>query len=114
MYIGGKQRPIKVGVNQGIIYCELREITINDMYKDLNIIATNQGTGSEIRDLLYSVLKDGARVEKQEFDHTNYEVGDWLETITEEAMAEFMEALIGGLPKPKKGEDKKKVGQKKH
>lgn len=110
MNIGGKDRPIKIGLNQSIEYCELRGITITQMNEDYVKLQNGAGTGSEVRDLIWSALKDGARVAGEEFDHTNYDVGDWLEDLDPETMAEFFKEVADSMPKAdgEVKEDKKK------
>lgn len=107
MIIGGEDRPIKVGVNQTIIYCELRGVPINQIDKDVQKIAKGESSGAEIRDLLYSALKDGARAAKLDFPYTPEDIGDWMDSISSEDMQGFMGELIGAAPKGKK-ESKKK------
>lgn len=97
MKIGGKDRPIKFGLNQSILYCELRKINISEMNKDFSKIA-NGGTGSEIRDLVWSALKDGARYEKTDFKFTNLDVGDWFDSIEEGEMEKFLQELLDSMP----------------
>ncbi len=108
MKIGGKDRTIKCGLNQSFEYCELRKISISEMNADLSNIA--KGDGSQIRDLIWSALKDGARIENVEFEYTNYDIGDWLETIDDGEIEKFFKDYLKSLPKPK---NIKKNNQKK-
>lgn len=103
MKIGGKERPIKIGLNQSIEYCELRGISITQMNDDLARLAN--GSGSEMRDYLWSALKDGARVSKTDFSHSNLDVGDWLEDVSQEELSKFIGDITGSMPK---GTGKKK------
>ena len=109
MIIGGKERPIKIGLNQSIIYCELRGISITKMNDDFVKLANGSGTGAEVRDLIWSALKDGARKAKEPFEVDNFEVGDWLEEMEPEQMATFMNDLASSMPKVRAGKGKKKV-----
>ena len=109
MKIAGKEYPIKLGLNQSIEYCELRGITINQMNDDFTRMANGEGTGSEIRDLLWSVLKDGARVAGTKFTMSNYDVGDLIEAMSTDEMTEFMEELAGSMPKKQPNAKKKAV-----
>lgn len=99
MNIGGKDRPIKIGVNQSILYCELRGISISEMNNDLTKLA--YGSGSQMRDYIWSALKDGARVAKIEFLQSNLDVGDWLEDIEQDELTNFIDELTGSMPKMK-------------
>jgi hypothetical protein len=95
--IGGKEFPLSFGINQSILYCNLRNISITEMEGELANIETSDG--SSIRDLLWSALKDGARREGIEFEYTNYDVGDMMEEPS--VIASFMESLnesIGNGP----------------
>ena len=106
MNIGGKERELKIGLNQSILYCDLRGISISEMNSDLGKLAT--GTGAELRDLIWSALKDGARKSKTEFPYTNYDVGDWIEELKDEELTKFLADLVGSMPKSN-GKVKKKV-----
>ncbi len=101
MKIGGEERLIKIGLNQSILYCELRNISITEMNADLAKLS--KGTGAELRDLIWSALKDGARVSGTEFKYTEYDVGDWIEELDPSELGEFMKALINSMPKSKPG-----------
>ncbi len=108
MKIGGKDRPIRFGINQSIIFCRLRGITINQMDADIKKIIKNEVDGSEIRDLLFSALKDGARKEKQQFDFEPENVGDWMEEIETKDLEQFFVGLVDGMPKSKRKQPSKK------
>ncbi|RLF66357.1 MAG: hypothetical protein DRN30_02290 [Thermoplasmata archaeon] len=107
MNIGGKEREIKIGLNQSILYCELRGISITDMNSDLAKLSN--GTGAELRDLIWSALKDGARVSGEEFNHTTYDVGDWIEELDPESLGTFINSLVESMPKMRPAKSKKKV-----
>ena len=55
------------------------------------------GDGSEIRDLIYSCLADGARKAKQPIDFDQYDVGDWMEDLSSEEMTKMMEEFTGSM-----------------
>ena len=99
MNIGGLDRPIKMGLNQSIAYCELRGISITQMNKEFKRFTDGMHSGSEVRDLIWSALKDGARKAKVEFPYDNLDVGDWIEDIKPEAVIEFINKLSTTLPK---------------
>lgn len=108
--IGNKERPIKLGLNQSILYCELRGVTITEMNEDFQKIASGTGTGAEVRDLVYSALKDGCRAAKIESDFDNMDVGDWLEVLDAKELTKFFESMAGAMPKGEAdSSDKKKV-----
>ena len=108
--IGGEEFPIKFGLNQTIVYCELRNISVNDYQKQISNI--QNGTGGELRDLIWSALKDGARYAKTKFDYTPYDVGDWIEELTEEELVEIINSMTDTLPSPKVEAVKKKQVKK--
>ena len=112
MKINNKEFPTKFGLNQSILYCELRGINITQMNEEFAGFVNGEHTGGEIRDLIWSSLKDGARVAKVDFPYTNLDVGDWMEDISAEEMTSFIEEMAGDLPKAK-ANSKKKVVQKK-
>ncbi len=102
MIIGGEDRTLKFGLNQSALYCELRDISIKQMNMDIQRIAQGDGNGSEIRDMIWSALKDGARVEKQAFEFDHFEVGDWLEEVDTNEMAIAIKELAMSMPVAKK------------
>lgn len=97
--IGGEERPIKFGMNQSILYCEERGITLEEMSKELS--GLGKDSGATLRDLFWSALKDGARVEKQPFDYSTGDVADWLEDLTEADYEQFFKALAESTTKKK-------------
>ncbi len=99
MNIGGEERPLKFGFNQSIFYCEQRGITITQMNVDLTKISTDMGV---FRDTIWSALKEGARQDGKEFDHTVYDVGDWLQEIEAKEVTGAINELTGSMPKAKK------------
>lgn len=102
MKIGGKEHKLKFGLNQSILYCELRKISVNQMNEEFASFADGTYNGSEIRDLLWSALKDGARVAKKPFNKTNYDIGDLMENMSEAEMSSFLLEMADSMPKPKK------------
>ena len=109
MKIGGKDRPIKFGVNQSIEYCELRKCSITQMNKDITNLGNGNGDLSVMRDFIWSALKEGARRKGEDFKYTTYDVGDWLEDFSETEMTEFFEELVASMPKV----EEKDMGKKK-
>jgi len=100
MKIGNKDRKLKFGMNQSILYCEIRDISLTQMNKELTKIT--DGTGSELRDLIWSALKDGARVSKEKFEYSNFDVGDWLEELDSKEIESALNMLIESMPSKKK------------
>lgn len=111
MKIGGKERKIGATVNQTILFVELRGIYLSDYQDVISRIGGDKQTGSEIRDLLWSCLKDGARISGEQFPFTNYDVGDWLGTLEDGELEKFISEYLEALPK--KQETKKKTQEKK-
>ena len=112
MKINNKEYPTKMGLNQSILYCELRDINITQMNEEISSFGTGDYTGGEFRDLVWSALKDGARFNKVEFPYSNLDVGDWIEDMKSEDMEGFITELAGTMPKAKPSTSKKKVVQK--
>ena len=106
--LAGKEYPIWWGLNQSIEYCDLRGITVTQYHEELTKLADS--TGAEMRDLIWSALKDGARKEGQEFSLTNYDVGDLLDQVQEGEMEEVIKSLTESLTS-RKPEVKKKVSK---
>ena len=110
MNIGGIERPIKFGINQTDMFCELRGIKLKDYYALLAGFETGNYMYGDIRDLVWSALKDGARQQGEEFDLSKYDVGDLMDADPAKYIAETLEALVGSLPKPtQNGSTKKKA-----
>jgi hypothetical protein len=109
MKINGKDFPISFGLNQSVLYCELRKINITQMNEDFKKMANNSGNGSELRDLIWSSLKDGARKNNIDFPYTNYDVGDWVEKADEKEMEMWVKEFSNSLPKVREENNKKKV-----
>ena len=106
--INGEEYPISFGLNQTILYCEKRDISVNEYNEQLAKLA--DGSGSELRDLIWSALKDGARRAKEEFKLDEYDVGDMLEEMSAEDINSIIEIMVGTMPDTKaKDTDKKKV-----
>ena len=107
MNIGGKERKLKFGINQSITYCEILNIDISDMDESFQRMANGKGTGTELRALFYSALKDGARIEKSEFNYTVEDIGDWLDEVTPEEIQVAIGEMVSTLAKGKNVAKKK-------
>ena len=101
--INGEEFPMKWGLNQSMFYCELRNVSIDEMNKELATISSDI---SVLRDLLWSAFRDGARVEKKEFTMTNYDVADLMEDMKPEEMNGLVGAMTATLPKPRPSKKK--------
>lgn len=99
MKIGKKDRKLKFGLNQSILYCNALGVDISDMDDTFNNMANGKGSGSELRALIWSALKDGARVEKSEFNYSLEDVGDWLDDIEADEVANAIKELSATLAK---------------
>lgn len=105
--LGGRVRPVKFGTNQTILFCQLRSCNLKDyteMFKKENLDSYNLD-GSEVRDLVWSALKDGARFKGEEFEHTPEDVADWLD----EAVDKDVKQMFLSIAVPTIRENKKKV-----
>ena len=109
MQIGGKERPLKFGINQTDLFCEVRGIKLKDYYTLLATFETGEYMYGDIRDLVWSALKDGARQAGEEFELDRMQVGDLMDEDPAKYISETLEALMGSLPKPtENGSAKKK------
>jgi len=102
--IGGKEFPMKWGLNQSMFYCELRGISIDEMNRQFGKISEDV---SILRDLLWSAFRDGARVNKSEFSLSNYDIADVMEEMEGDEMTTLIATMTETLPKPKKSAKKK-------
>ena len=103
--IGGTPYPIKWGLNQSMFYCELRNVSIDEMNKQLSNISKDV---SILRDLLWSAFKDGARVNKTEFTLSNFDIADVMEEMQDGEMENLISSMIDTLPKPSNAKPIKK------
>ena len=111
MVIGGKERPLKFGINQTDLFCEARGIKLKDYYTLLAKFETGDYMFGDIRDLVWSALKDGARQAGEEFEFDRMQVGDLMDDDPAKYISETLTALMESLPKPTDngGTKKKKV-----
>ena len=105
--LNGKQYTVSFGINQTILYCQQRDISVTTMNEEMKLIRDDI---SITRDLIWSALKDGARLSGKEFDMTPEQVGDMMDEATPEEMHDFFTAFGGG-DKPISG--KRVTGKKK-
>lgn len=81
--VAGDVLPVKFGTNQTAIFCELHNCNLKayyDIFSGENFTKLELG-GKQVRDLIYSALKDGARVDKKPFDLTPEDVGDIMDLM---------------------------------
>jgi hypothetical protein len=95
----GEQMPVNFGMQQSINYCQIRDITIGEMSADFDAMSKGKTDGSELRDLIWSALKDGARKEKKPFDLTPEDVSDIIEEMSAAEIETFTAALMDTMPK---------------
>ena len=114
MKIKGKEYPLNFGINQSILYCELRGINITEMNEEITKLSSGDYTGGEFRDLMWSAMKDGARRAKIKFELDNYDVGDLMENMGEDEITAFVKEMSDTLPDRRDdGDSKKKVTNRK-
>lgn len=97
--IEGTSYPFSVGVNSTALYCEMHNIDLLGYYEHLISMLTGKGSPAVTRDIIFCCLKDGCRKEKIEFKHDNLWVGDIMDDIGAEGVAELLEAITESLPK---------------
>tara|TARA_R100000664_G_scaffold16331_1_gene25096 strand:- start:14809 stop:15153 length:345 start_codon:yes stop_codon:yes gene_type:complete len=106
--IGKEVRPIHYGFAALGEWCDMTGTSL----EDLGSIGKNLGLTAAIQ-LIYCGLKHGARRNKEDFNYTHYDVGDWIDDEGMEVFNECMEIFSDSLSKlnPKE-EEKKKKGEK--
>lgn len=85
--IGEDKRPIKFGCNQTAIFCQIRGITLAQYSKEWVKISSNEGDGSEVRDLIYSALAAGCLSVKMDVNFDKYDVGNWIDDADQAEIA---------------------------
>lgn len=103
--IGGKKRPVSFGINQTAVYCEKKDITLDQIGKRFS----GKMSLMDFRDLLWSGLYAGAKEEDIEIDFNEWKVGMWVEDMTPTEINDVVSKFAGSMPKEKKG--KKKAGR---
>ena len=71
---GGKEYAVKFGMNALAMFCEMENIS----FDELNKLGTSLRIGQMIS-LAYCGLKEGARVCKQDFNLTKEDIGDMMD-----------------------------------
>lgn len=98
--VGDKLYPVKYGFNALRVFCNASGIELQDIEK----IATSMSLDHAIN-LVWAGLKDGARVEKQEFDLTIEDVADMMDEDNT-LITQCMELFISSFVKPNSEEKK--------
>lgn len=98
--VGEKAYPVKYGFNALRLFCNKSGIEL----QELEQIASSMKIDHAIN-LVWAGMKDGARVEKQEFDLTPEDIADLMDednTLINQCMELFVTSFI----KPSSGEKK--------
>lgn len=105
----GVKHPINLGVNSSALYCDLRDCGLFDYYRDIIKLIDVGANPGIIRDVLYTAIVDGYRVEKKRVPEgfTNFTVGDTMDTMPKNDLLKFVDALTKSLPKPEESEEAK-------
>lgn len=98
--VGEQLYPVKYGFNALRVFCNASGIELQDIEK----IATSMSLDHAIN-LVWAGLKDGARVEKQEFDLTIEDVADMMDEDNT-LITQCMELFISSFVKPNSEEKK--------
>lgn len=98
--VGDKLYPVKYGFNALRVFCNASGIELQDIEK----IATSMSLDHAIN-LVWAGLKDGARVEKQEFDLTIEDIADMMDEDNT-LITQCMELFISSFVKPNSEEKK--------
>jgi hypothetical protein len=108
MEIGGKERPLKFGINQTDLFCELRGIDLQQYYSLLAGFESGNYTFGVIRDLIWSALKDGARQTGEPLEADQFTVGDWMDEDPARYISEALTHLVESMPKASENGSAKK------
>jgi hypothetical protein len=98
--IGGRHRPVKLGYNAMCTFCDMEDMPLAEA-QQLDEETTKPG---HIRSLFYAGLKDGARVAGEEFNASEYDVGEWIFEADAEQMEKIWEAWQFGMADEEDGE----------
>jgi hypothetical protein len=96
--IGGKVRSLYYGMNSLQVFMDEEKL------KDVNKIQEGLTSLSGIRSLLYALCYVGDKIKGNEIDYTAFQVGFWLDEMSDEdlavIMAKFESAHMLGKNKP--------------
>jgi len=97
--VGGERRPIKFGTNSTALLCKEHGISL----KEIGEFLTEDGiTIEKYRDLLWASLTAGAQSLGKDFPFTKYQVGDWIDDMSEEDNDAFLNEMTGIVEESKK------------
>ena len=94
--IGGKKRSLKFGTNQTALFCEITGLPLSESFNVKNFKA------GELRDFIFSALKDGCRIKSEKVDFTNVDVGDWMDELSQQDYGLIFGTAFNQLPKEEK------------
>jgi len=97
--IGGKKRLLKFGTNQTAILSDLYDAPLQQMDEVFSPAKMSIG---QTRDMIYSALAAGCYSSKKEIDFDQYDVGDWIDEISQADLESIFKAAFT------EGEAKKK------
>lgn len=98
--VGEKTYPVKYGFNALRMFCNESGIEL----QDLEQIASSMKIDHAIN-LVWAGMKDGARVEKQDFDLTPEDIADLMDEDNT-LINQCMELFVASFIKPNSGEKK--------
>lgn len=81
--IGGKSRLFKFGTNATAVFCQTRNIRLNEVQ---NALSPQNMDIESVRDFIYSGLVAGCYTEKINVEFDRYEVGDWIDDMPQEEL----------------------------
>jgi hypothetical protein len=100
MKVGGSEMPIKFSINQTDEFCELRDISLKQYYELLAGFESGNYRFKDIRGLIWSALKEGARIEGVPFEYDEYQIGEFMDEDPARYITEALKHLVETLPKP--------------
>jgi|TARA_R100000655_G_scaffold102994_1_gene149121 hypothetical protein len=103
--IGGQMRPVHFGFATLSEWCDMSNMTLND----IGTMGNNMPLSTAIS-MVFCALKHGARKGKVEFKYTTDDIADWLDD-DQEALVEIMDLFAKSMSKT--NEKKKAKGVKK-
>lgn len=107
--VGGERRPIKFGTNATALLCKEHNISLKEIG---GFLSEGDMTIEKYRDLLWASLTAGAQSIGQDFPFTKYQVGDWIDDMSEVDNTAFLDEMTGivdSQPKKKAKESQEKL-----
>ena len=87
IYLGGKKRGVKFGMNAFALACELAGLSLEEFGKSMD---SNQFV---IRELLWAGLVSNCRSKNIAEDFNLYNVGDWMDEISSDSFDTVMDTI---------------------